>query len=104
MNYWKGRGGVEINEEEAFKWMEKSSSQSLEGKVQLALFYMNGVGIERSADVAFQLFVESAERGSRSAKDIIFTHFFSLHETLDSHVCQLVALLRLNTLVHIKFC
>ena len=62
--YDDGLGGLEQNQDEAFRWYEKSASQGYPNALYaLAYYYQYGKIVEKNGEKALNLYLEAAEKG-----------------------------------------
>lgn len=67
-----GDGGVQKNEEEAFRLFSKAAKQDFdEAKLELGRCYENGTGVAQDLKKAAQLYAEAAENGVKDAQDAL---------------------------------
>ncbi len=66
--YMNGAGGQPVDQLKAVYWITQAAKQEFpEAKYQLAVCFENGIGVDRDADYALQLYVAAAEAGVSGA-------------------------------------
>jgi len=62
--YDEGLGGLEENQDEAFRWYVKSANQGYpDALYTVAIYYQNGEIVEKNEQKALDLYIEAAEKG-----------------------------------------
>ena len=67
--YIKGKGGLEKDEKEAFKWWSLAAEQGLsEAQFNLGRMYLEGVGVDKDQTKGMEWWEKAAEQGHPRCK------------------------------------